>query len=112
LADFLELLPRGWLTAIEWRHASWFDEEVYGLLRAREVALVIAETKEGTTPLEATAPWGYLRLHRSGYTDADLEAWRDRVQAMPWQRAWVYFKHEEEIAGPPIGLRFQEFAAA
>jgi uncharacterized protein YecE (DUF72 family) len=112
LTGFLELLPRGWLTAIEWRHASWFDEEVYALLRAHEVALVIAETEDGTTPIEATAPWGYLRLHRSGYTDADLEAWRDRLRAMPWQRAWVYFKHEEEIAGPPIGLRFQELLAA
>jgi uncharacterized protein YecE (DUF72 family) len=110
LAAFLELLPRGWQTAIEWRHASWFDEEVYALLRARDIALVVAESEDGSTPVEATAAWGYLRLHRSGYTDAGLQDWLDRIRAMPWGQAFVYFKHEEEIAGPPIGLRFQELA--
>ena len=112
LDQFLALLPRGWCAAIEWRHASWFDEEVYARLRDREVACVVAESEEGTLPVTATAPWGYLRLHRSGYTDADLEAWLDRIRTMPWQEAWVFFKHEEEIAGPPIGLRFQELAGA
>jgi uncharacterized protein YecE (DUF72 family) len=112
LDNFLALLPRGWRTAIEWRHASWFDEEVYARLRDREVACVVAESGEGSLPLTATAPWGYFRLHRSGYTDADLQVWLDRIQAMPWREAWVFFKHEEEIAGPPIGLRFQELAGA
>jgi uncharacterized protein YecE (DUF72 family) len=112
LDAFLALLPRGWATAIEWRHASWFTEEVYGRLRDREVACVVAESDEGGLPLTATAPWGYLRLHRSGYTDAELAGWLDRIRAMPWREAWVFFKHEEEIAGPPIGLRFQELAGA
>lgn len=110
LDRFLALLPRGWLTAIEWRHASWFDDEVYARLREHQVACVTAETDDGVLPLVATAPWGYLRLHRSGYREADLAAWLERIQAMPWTEAWVFFKHEEDIAGPPIGLEFQALA--
>lgn len=110
LEAFLALLPRGWRAAIEWRHASWFEEDVYALLRSREVALVAAEQEDWTTPVVATAPWGYLRLHRAGYTRDDLARWLGTIQAQGWTEAFVYFKHEEEIAGPPVGLRFQELA--
>ena len=110
LAAFLALLPSGALTALECRHPSWFDEEVYQLLRGREVAMVVAEQEDWATPVASTAPWGYVRLHRSGYTDADLARWRDTIRGQGWNRAFVFFKHEEEIAGPPIGLRFQELS--
>jgi len=110
LESFLALLPRGWPTAIEWRHPSWFSDEVYDVLRERQVALVVAEQDDWGTPVAATAPWGYLRLHRAGYTDDDLRRWLDTVRAQGWDEAFVYFKHEEEIAGPPVGLRFQELA--
>lgn len=110
LREFLSLVPKRWRAAFEWRHPSWFDEEVYDLLRAHGAALVTAEGEDGAGPLVATTSWGYLRLHRSGYAEADLAAWRDRIRAQPWDEAFVFFKHEEEIAGPATGLRFRELA--
>lgn len=112
LRDFLALVPKRWRAAFEWRHPSWFDEEVYELLRAHDAALVAAESDEGTGPVVPTATWGYVRLHRSGYGDDTLAAWRDRIRDQPWQEAFVYFKHEEEIAGPAVGLRFRELCEA
>jgi len=110
LESFLALLPRGTRIALECRHPSWFEEDVYRLLRNREVSLVMGEQEDWAMPMAVTAPWGYLRLHRSGYTDADLLRWRDTIRAQEWSEAFVFFKHNEEIAGPPIGLKFQAFS--
>ena len=107
LEAFLALIPSGARIALECRHPSWFEAEVYELLRRREVALVVTEQEDWTGPVIVTAPWGYVRLHRSGYTDESLARWRDTIKDQRWDEAFVFFKHEEEIAGPPIGLRFQ-----
>ena len=103
LRAFLTLVPAERLVAFEFRHESWFDEEVYAALRARNAALVAADKDDtGKRPVElvATADWGYLRLRRCDYDDAALEAWAERILALPWQRAFVFFKHEE---GSPLG---------
>src|SRR5262245_6924844 len=110
LESFLALLPSDGRTALECRHASWFESDVYELLRKREVALVVSEQEDWTGPVAKTAPWGYLRLHRSGYTDESLTRWLDIVREQAWTETFVFFKHEEEIAGPPIGLRFQDLS--
>jgi uncharacterized protein YecE (DUF72 family) len=106
LAAFLALIPRRWQAAVEFRHASWFDEDTYDLLRAYEVALVIAESEDQETPLVATAPFGYLRLHRPAYETDALDAWADRLRGQPWERAWVYFKHDTDTAGPALAQSF------
>ena len=61
-------------------------DDVYDVLRARDAALCIAESEDLATPLEATAPWGYLRLRRQDYGDATLAAWAERVRAQSWER--------------------------
>jgi uncharacterized protein YecE (DUF72 family) len=97
LAQFLALVPRTWRSAIEFRHDSWFTDEVYQALRERDVALVGVEEDEGeSAPLVATASWGYLRLRRTVYSPAELAAWAERLRAQPWQEAYVFFKHEED----------------
>ena len=78
LRSFLDELPRRWPAAMEFRHASWFDDEVYDLLRARDVALVAVDEDEAEgsgLAAGATASWGYLRLRRSAYDQAALESW-------------------------------------
>src|SRR5688572_25362779 len=73
LQTFLEKLPKRWAAAIEFRHASWFDEEVYDTLRSRGIALVAVDEDEAEgkgAPLVPTASWGYLRLRRSSYDAA------------------------------------------
>jgi uncharacterized protein YecE (DUF72 family) len=112
LASFLALLPREWRVALEWRHPSWWDDAVYELLRRHGVALVLADQDgEATPPLVPTASWGYLRLHRAGYTEADLGVWAERIGGQPWTDALVYFKHEEDIAGPAAAEAFAALVA-
>jgi len=111
LAEFLALLPRKFRAAFEFRHASWFDEEVFGLLRNHQAALCIAdETDELKVPFEATADWGYLRLRRPDYTNAELKKWAKRVQKQDWQDAFVFFRHEDEAKGPKFAKKFLELA--
>jgi uncharacterized protein YecE (DUF72 family) len=94
--------------ALEFRHESWFDDEVYALLRARNAALCVAETEEGATPAVATADFGYLRLRAVEYTDDQLRAWLDTMARIGagWRDAYVFFKHEDTGSGPALARRF------
>jgi uncharacterized protein YecE (DUF72 family) len=110
LAAFLELLPSTCRAAFEFRHASWFDDEVRGLLRERGAALCAADTDDGEPDanFSATAAWGYLRLRRTDYDDAALDAWAARVRGQAWSEAWVFFKHEDEGNAAVLATRFLE----
>jgi uncharacterized protein YecE (DUF72 family) len=102
LRRFLDKLPAGRQAALEFRHASWLDAEIYDELHARGAALCVADTEEEPTPLVATADWGYLRLRRADYDDAALSGWAERISAQPWRTACVFFKHEEEGKGAAL----------
>ena len=93
--------------AFEFRHASWFDEEEWGVLRAHGVALCVAEGEAVASPLVATADWGYVRLRRDEYTDAVLAEWATKLRAQPWKEAFVYVKHDEGDA-PGVARRLLE----
>jgi len=109
LVDFLAAIPPGRRIACEFRHPTWQDEAVYETLRAHDAMLCAADTDEGESPpLVATARSGYLRLRRVAYDDAELGAWVDQIAAQPWDRAYVYFKHEDEGLGPKFAARFIE----
>jgi uncharacterized protein YecE (DUF72 family) len=112
LRAFLSELPQGRRAAFEFRNASWFDEEVFGLMRNHGAALCIAEADTGPDiPVVATADWGYLRLRREDYGDAELIAWAERTRAMGWREAFVFFKHEDAGKGPAMAGRFRELFA-
>jgi uncharacterized protein YecE (DUF72 family) len=107
LKDFLALLPNGLKAAFEFRHDSWFDDEVTQLLSDRGMALVAGDPDEGDPlPLLATAPFGYLRLRAASYDLATLTAWHERIAAQPWQAAYVYLKHE--VLGPSYAEGLQQ----
>jgi uncharacterized protein YecE (DUF72 family) len=111
LREFLALLPRRRRVAFEFRHPSWFDDEVFGLLRDHQAALCIAEAENDLeVPFVATAGWGYLRLRRLDYGDAELKKWVKRVRKQAWRDAFVFFKHEDEGKGPQLAKRFLELA--
>jgi uncharacterized protein YecE (DUF72 family) len=112
LRAFLASLPWPCRAAFEFRHPSWFGGDVFGLLRDHRAALCVADAEGGLeTPLAATADWGYLRLRRPDYGDAELQAWVRRVQEQAWRDAFVFFKHEDEGRGPQLARRFMELAA-
>lgn len=109
LRGFLDVVPRTYRVAFEVRHESWLDDEVYGVLRDHDVALCVSDTDEVADPdsvIVPTASWGYLRLRRTDYSDAQLEAWAKRVDAQGWSDAYVFFKHEDEGKGPAFAKRF------
>ena len=111
LSDFLALLPLHYRAAFEFRHQSWFTDEVFQLLRRHQAALCIAEAETDLRiPLVATADWGYLRLRRPDYADAELQSWVNRVHRQNWEDAFIFFKHEEEGKGPRFAKRFLELA--
>jgi len=110
LETFLGVLPEGARAAFEFRHASWFDEAVYERLRARNLALCIADSEKLSTPVVATADYGYFRLRDEGYEDADMARWADTIRAheAQWKDTFVYFKHEESGKGPEFARRLIE----
>jgi len=112
LRDFLALLPPERRVAFEFRHQSWFDDEVFGVLSDHRATLCIAEAENDLeVPFVATGDWGYLRLRRPDYGDAELGAWLDRVREQGWQDVFVFFKHEVEGKAPLMARRFLELAA-
>ncbi len=112
LRAFLTLLPPGVPVAFEFRHPTWHDDEVSDALRRHGAALCCADTEEdeGDAPLVSTAGWGYLRLRRPDYAAADMERWARRVREQPWERAFVFFKHEDGGAGPRMAASFLDAA--
>jgi uncharacterized protein YecE (DUF72 family) len=102
LDAFLDTFPPRVCAAFEFRHESWLDEEVYARLRARNLALCVADSERLATPVVITADYGYFRLRDEGYGPADIERWGDvmREQASGCRDVFVYFKHEEEGKGP------------
>jgi uncharacterized protein YecE (DUF72 family) len=114
LRELLAAVPDGARVAFEFRHRSWLDEEVYGVLRDAGAALAAADfdDPERRVPLVATAPFGYLRLRAADYADAALCGFRDAIAALPWQEAYVFFKHEDAGAAPRLAERLLALAGA
>jgi uncharacterized protein YecE (DUF72 family) len=100
------------MTAFEFRHPSWFSPEVFGLLREWQCALCVSDRDPAAPPpdLVRTAPWGYLRLRRPGYSDADLALWHEKVVGQGWEAAYIFFKHEDRAEGPALARRFLDLA--
>lgn len=107
LEDFLHQLPPGFRPAFEFRNQSWFADDVYECLRRFDAALCIAEHEERSVPFEATANFGYFRLRKPDYSEADLAAWAQRLEqaGARWGEVFVYFKHEEAGQGPAYAAK-------
>lgn len=100
LKTFLDGLPRQIRTAFEFRHESWFTEEVFAALRSANVALCQAESEKLETPTVQTADFSYLRLRKEKYSTKLQKAIADQVSMLAANGdAFVYFKHEETPEG-------------
>jgi uncharacterized protein YecE (DUF72 family) len=110
LEIFLGLIPDDRACAFEFRSPSWLDNEILDLLRGRGSSLCMVDADENRVDeIISTAPWGYLRLRRSDYTDADLAQWLEKILSQKWEKAFVFFKHEDEARGVDAAARFREF---
>jgi uncharacterized protein YecE (DUF72 family) len=112
LREFLGLLPKGTRAAFEFRHQSWFDDEIFNLLREHSAVLCIAEAENDLEiPFVSTADWGYLRLRRPDYGDPELKEWMQKLRRQNWGDVFVFFKHEDEGKAPLMAKRFMELAS-
>jgi len=102
LDAFLQELPSGTRAAFEFRHESWLDEEVFGRLEAKNLALCVADNEKTSTPVRTTADYAYFRLRDEGYTPADIAKWARTIRdhTGKCRDVYVYFKHEEQGKGP------------
>jgi uncharacterized protein YecE (DUF72 family) len=106
LRAFFEDVPESLRVAFEFRDASWFDDEVFDVLRDGGASLCLAESEDLATPAVATAGFGYLRLRREDYTQAQIARWAKFARAQAWSDVFVYFKHEEQALGPRFAEQF------
>jgi uncharacterized protein YecE (DUF72 family) len=104
LAEALAALPPG-RHAFEFRHPSWFAEDVLEALRAHGVALVIGDHPERPwQPYTVTAPFSLVRLHygaagrRGNYSERELAAWARRLRrlAQDTDEVLVYLNNDWE----------------
>jgi uncharacterized protein YecE (DUF72 family) len=114
LDAFLDAFPPRVCAAFEFRHASWLDDDVYARLRARNLALCVADSEKLSTPVVVTADYGYFRLRDEGYTPADVQRWGDVIleKTSGCRDVFVYFKHEESGKGPEFGRMLIEHLAS
>ena len=111
LETFLRELPTQLRTAFEFRHPTWFDDDVLEMLRARNCALCVSDTDDlPATHIDKTADWGYLRLRRVLYSEEHLQDWLKRVRDQNWNETFVFFKHEDEGTGPRLAAQFLKLA--
>ena len=110
LDAFVAELPPGAPAAFEFRHASWFADDVFERLLARNLALCVADSEKLSTPVRVTAGHAYFRLRDEGYTPADIERWADTIanHTTDCRDVFVYFKHEEQGKGPEFARLLME----
>ncbi len=101
----------------EFRHESWFADDVMQLLRQHGVALVIGDRPEvhAFQTHELTADWTFVRFHagsRGNYSENELREWAERLRAWPVREAFVYFNNDWEGFAIRNALRLKELVEA
>lgn len=114
LRSLLAPVPRGHEIAVEFRHESWLDDQVFAVLREHDAALCAADFDDESkrVPLIPTATFGYVRLRAADYDDAQLQTWAGQIAAQPWTAAFVFFKHEDAGAAPKLAERLLALTGA
>ena len=101
LTDFLSSLPKAGRFSFEFRHASWFNEQIYDVLRQANAALCLAENEKLETPNVVTADFCYYRLRKPEYSTEERQRYKEtfRRQMEQGHDVFVYFKHEDTPEG-------------
>ncbi len=116
LAQFISLLPPNYRYTFEFRHPSWFTDEVYSLLGAHQCAFCIYDLGGKNSPRQLTADFAYIRLHgpekiyEGRYDQPALESWRDTI--VPWLKdgkdVYCYFDNSKKGDAPRDALALRE----
>jgi len=116
LASFLEMLPRGYRFAFEFRHKSWYDDDIFSLLHEHDVSLCLSDHHDAPSPWQVTARHVYVRGHGPGgrykghYSDRTLRAWARAI--VEWRRqrrtVFIYFDNDQKSAAPADARRLMD----
>lgn len=101
LRDFLAALPRSMRFTFEFRHSSWFNDQIFALLREANAALCLAESESLKVPDVSTAAFTYFRLRKPSYSAEERKQTAGKVAKLlaANQDVFVYYKHEETPEG-------------
>jgi uncharacterized protein YecE (DUF72 family) len=101
LQSFLATIPRGVQAAFEFRHESWFADDIFSCLKQHNRALCVAETEERVTPDVVTADFCYYRYRKPEYTPDERRAMVSRMHEHlnAGRDTYAYFKHEDTPQG-------------
>jgi uncharacterized protein YecE (DUF72 family) len=103
LREFLAQIPPTVRAAFEFRHASWFEDDVAEALKAAHATLCIADSEELSSPLWRTAPFGYFRLRRQDYDAAAVRTWAEKIRGAGFEEeVFIFFKHEDRARGAEL----------
>ncbi len=105
------MIPDRVPAVMEFRHVSWFDDAVLDCLRSRNIAICHSDDEASELPFVATADWGYLRLRRPDYDTGALREWIRIANESAFNHTYVFFKHEDDGAGPEMAMQFQTLPA-
>ena len=100
LRGFLRQLPRGFANVIEFRHTSWYAEEVYQLLKEHHTAFCIVSAPRLPSDAVTTSDTAYIRFHgidswyRHDYSDSELAQWAETIKAVPAEDCYIYFNND------------------
>ena len=101
LQEFMATIPKGVRAAFEFRHESWFADDIFSLLKQHNRALCVAETEERVTPDVVTADFCYYRYRKPEYSLEERHAMLRRMHEHlnSGRDTYAYFKHEETPQG-------------
>jgi uncharacterized protein YecE (DUF72 family) len=106
LSSFLNQLNPKYENVIEFRHISWFCDEIYELLNRFSVGYCIVSCPDFPTHLQVTVPWAYIRWHGLGnwyrydYTRRELERWAEQIRQLKAERVYGYFNNDYNAWAP------------
>ena len=119
LAETLELIPAGTRVAVEFRHQSWFKDQVFEILNEHGATLCLADSPRRKTPEIRTADWGFVRVHegratpRPCYGQRALESWVERLHGLfgPEADLYAYFNNDWRACAIRDAVVFAHLAA-
>jgi uncharacterized protein YecE (DUF72 family) len=108
LERFIALLSGEYRYVFEFRHESWYDEQIFQTLRDHDIALCLSDHAAAPSPWILTAQHVYVRGHgptgryRGKYPNATLQAWTDRIQPLLKDKrtVFVFFDNDQKSAAP------------
>ena len=108
LKSFFKELPKKYDHAVEFRHPSWIDDEVFDLLRDYQIAQVWLSSLRMPVNFTVTSDFVYMRLHgleggfSHDYTESELEPWAKRIRkaAESEKPVFVYFNNDANARAP------------